>query len=175
MARHISLGVDRVITVDLHAPSILQWFSVPAEDVSGMPALAAFLGKEGVDMVLSPDKGAVERARTVAGILGCPWDHMEKTRLDGETVVMNTKSLDVGGKMVAIVDDIIATGGTMMTAAEHLRKQGAAKVIAACTHGLYTGNALPRLEKAFDKVISTDTLETETSVTSVAGEIASIL
>ncbi|MCK4718685.1 MAG: ribose-phosphate diphosphokinase, partial [Thermoplasmata archaeon] len=159
----------------IHAKSILQWFTIPVEDVSGMPALAEKLMEEGVDMVLSPDKGAKGRASMVAGIIGCPWDYLEKTRLDGEHVVMKAKNLDVSGKVVAITDDIIATGGTMITAAGHLKEQGASRVIAACTHGLFTKNALPRLEEVFNRVISTDTLENPTSVVSVAGEIAKVL
>ncbi|MCD6461879.1 MAG: ribose-phosphate diphosphokinase [Thermoplasmata archaeon] len=175
IAKRIEMESDRVITVDIHAKGVLGWFSVPVEDVSGIPPLARRLREEGVDMILSPDKGAVGRARTAAEIIGCPWDFMEKTRIDGHTVTMKAKNLDVKGATVAIVDDIIATGGTMRTAADHLKRQGADRVIAACTHGLFASNALPRLEEVFDLIISTDTIENPTTSVTVAGELARIL
>lgn len=175
LARHFSMGIDAMVLVDIHNKGILQWFGVPVVDVTGMPPIAHRLKQEGVDTVLSPDRGAKDRAKTVAEIIGCPWDHLEKTRIDGSTVVMKTKNLDVKGKTVAITDDIIATGGTMITAANQLREQGAKRVIAACTHGLFASNALPRLQQVFDAVISTDTLENPTSVVTVAGEIGKVL
>jgi ribose-phosphate pyrophosphokinase len=81
----------------------------------------------------------------------------------------------VGGKTVAIVDDIIATGGTVIKAAEQLKSQGARKVFAACTHGLFTGGSVPRLEAACDAVFSTDTLERTTTKISAASAIAQAL
>jgi len=175
MARHVQLGCDKVVTVDIHDKGTLSAFNVPVIDVSGMPALAHCLSGLEPDVILSPDKGAVGRAKEVADILGVPWDHMEKTRLDGSTVEMKAKSLDVQGKKVAITDDIIATGGTIVTATKHLIEQGAVEVYAACTHGLFTSNALDRLGPVCTKVISTDTLENETSVCTVAGEVAKAL
>jgi ribose-phosphate pyrophosphokinase len=107
-----------------------------------------------------------------ADVVGCAWDYIEKTRIDGDTVEMKAKNLDVSGKKVAIVDDIIATGGTIVKATEQLKSQGAVEVYAACTHGLFTKNAIPRLKEVCDRVISTDTIENETSVVSAAEEIA---
>ena len=88
---------------------------------------------------------------------------------------MKPKNLDVDGKTVAIVDDIIATGGTIIKAAEQLRSQGAKRVIAACTHGLYTGGSIPKLKSSCDRLFSTDTLESETSKISMASIIANAL
>ena len=79
--------------------------------------------------------------------------------------------MDVNGRSVAIIDDIIATGGTIIKATNELKRQGATSVFAACTHGLYTSGALEKLTSNCDKVISTDTLESETSVVSIAPEI----
>ncbi len=175
MARMFSLYSDAVVTVDIHDRGILRWFDVPVEDVSGMPALAEKLETMGVEIVLSPDKGALHRARTVGEMLAVPWDHLEKTRLDGEHVVIKPKDLNVKGKIVAIVDDMISTGGTVVTAAGQLRDQGARRIIAACTHGLFVGNALERVRRACDAVISTDTIENPTTSVTVAREIAGVL
>ena len=88
---------------------------------------------------------------------------------------MKPKSLDVDGKNVAIVDDIIATGGTVITAASQLKEQGASKVIAACTHGLFTSGAMEKLKAACDMVVSTDTLERPASKISVASVISEFI
>ena len=83
--------------------------------------------------------------------------------------------MQVDGQFVVIVDDIIATGGTIIKATKQLKEQGATKVWAACAHGLYTNNALPRLRQYVDEVLSTDTLESETSLISCAPAIAKVL
>ena len=168
MARHISLGCDRIFTIDIHNPDILSDFTVPVSNLSAMPVIGNWLCQNSIDIIVSPDEGSKERASLAAQSAGCPWDFLQKTRIDWETVELKPKNLDVNGKSVAIVDDIIATGGTMITATKQLKSQGASKVIAACTHGLFTGGSIPRLEEAFDKVVSTDTLERETSMISAA-------
>jgi len=101
---------------------------------------------------------------------------MEKTRLSGTEVVMKAKRLDVRGKTVAIVDDIISTGGTIATAAAELKKQGAARVLAACTHGLFLNDAIGRLRASgVDEVIATDSLEGPASLVGCAPAIADAL
>jgi ribose-phosphate pyrophosphokinase len=172
MAAHLGLNTDSFITVDIHEESIITWFSVPAKNISGMPQIGEYLKGISPDIIIAPDKGALELAKSVAEVTGCSWDYLEKTRIDGETVEMKAKNLSVQGKKVAIVDDIIATGGTIVKATEHLKSQGTSSVYAACTHGLFAKNALSRLQKVCDGVISTDTIENETSVVSVASEIA---
>ena len=122
--------------------------------------------------MLSPDEGRRENAEQVAEVVGCEADFLVKERLDGETVQMAPKSLDAGGRKVAIVDDIISTGGTIVKASEQLRKQGAASIVAVCTHGVFASNAIPRLKAACDEVHSTDTIENPTTAVTVAPEVA---
>jgi len=171
LAKRIQLGTDAVITIDLHKASILDWFDIPAENISAMPQIGEFLKKEEVDIIVSPDKGAAPLAEKTAEVIGCPWDYLEKTRIDSETVKIAPKSIDVNGKCVAIVDDIIATGGTIITASKQLKDLGCSKVIAACSHGLYTGGSLNKIRNSLDRLISTDTLESESSEVTVAPEI----
>jgi ribose-phosphate pyrophosphokinase len=175
LVNHIQLSTDSFITVDIHEENIVSWFSVPAKNVSGMPQIGEYLRGIGPDIIIAPDKGALSLAQSVAEVTGCSWDYLEKTRIDGETVEMKAKNISVSGKKVAIVDDIIATGGTIVKATEHLKSQGATEVYAACTHGLFAKEALPRLQKVCDRVISTDTIENDTSYVSVASEIAKAL
>ena len=158
VARAIAAGCDQVVTVDIHKRTILDFFGGKAKDVSAIPQIAAELSKWGVDAVLAPDKGARDRAAAAAELIDVPVDHLEKTRLSPTEVRMAAKELDVRGRRVAIVDDLIASGSTMLQAAQQLKAQGATHVYAACTHGLFTGNALPRLlADGIDRVLCTDT------------------
>jgi ribose-phosphate pyrophosphokinase len=140
-----------------------------------MTQIGEFLKPFSPDIIMAPDKGAIERASAVADVLDAQFDYLEKTRIDGHTVTMKAKNLDVKDRTVAIIDDIIATGGTIIKATNELKRQGANKVFAACTHGLYTSGALPKLVENCDKVISTDTLESETSFVSLAPELAKFI
>ena len=175
MARHISMDCDRVFTIDIHNLDILSDFTVPVQNLSAMPIIGKWLCENGIEVIVSPDEGSKARASLAAETAGCPWDFLQKTRIDGQDVEIKPKNLDVNGKAIAIVDDIIATGSTMITAAQQLKSQGASRVIAACSHGLFTGGSIPRLEEAFDEVVSTDTLERPTSKISAASVISEAL
>lgn len=175
MAKYISLASNDVLTIDIHNTSVLEAFTVPVQNLSAMPTIGKFLVDNSVDVIVSPDEGSKDRASLAAETAGIPWDFLQKKRIDGNTVEIKPKNLDVEGKIVAIVDDIIATGGTVIKAAEQLKLQGATKVFAACTHGLFTGGSLPKLQAACERVFSTDTLERPSSVISAAGCIADSL
>jgi ribose-phosphate pyrophosphokinase len=176
MAEHISIHADEVITVDPHKEHILDFFTTPTRSCSAVPALADYLKKKNIDLVLAPDKGARDRGEEAAKLIGCASDYLEKTRIDGTTVKIHPKNLDVHGKTVAIVDDIISTGGTMANSIKELRHQGAKKVYVACTHGLFAGQAREKLkESGVDEIIATDTIESEFSKVSVASCLASML
>jgi ribose-phosphate pyrophosphokinase len=125
--------------------------------------------------VLAPDKGASQRAAEVAHVLGCANDHLTKTRLSGSEVIIQPSRLDARGKTVLIVDDINSTGGTIIAATNELKRIGAKKVFAVCTHGLFIDGALDRLKTVCDKVISTNTLENEVSEISVAEEVSKVI
>ena len=160
VARALATTADSVVTIDPHKEHILDFFFDGAHSVSAVPQLAEELGRWGVDCILAPDKGARDRAEGAARQLGVAFDHLEKTRLSATDVRMEAKDMDVAGKRVAIVDDMIASGGTMITAAKQLKKQGAKAVYAACTHGLFTGGAVPKLlAGGIDRVLCTDTVD----------------
>jgi len=176
VAQHISIHADCVITVDPHKEHILKFFTVPAYSCSAVPTIAQYLKEKNIDFVLAPDKGAKERAKEAATLIDCEYDYLEKTRIDGTTVKITPKKLDAHGKYVAIIDDIISTGGTMANSIKELKKQGAKTVSIACTHGLFVGGAKEKLLSAdCDEIISTDTIETEFSKVSAADCIAEVL
>jgi len=174
MCHHIQHSTDHVICVNLHKEATLEEFTDTgsALNVSVMGVVGEFLKNAGVDFVLSPDKGAIGYAREAAEVIGCGFDNLEKTRIDGKTVVMTPKELQVEGRTVAIVDDIIATGGTIMKAGETLREQGARSVFAACAHGLFTGGGMERLQPVLDGLFSSDTIENPTSSFSAGAPVA---
>ncbi len=175
VARSISGLADSFVTVDIHADSALSFFTVPAANVTPVGPFAEYLRSLRVDLILAPDKGALARSEMIARAVGCRWEHLEKRRVDSEHVTLTPKELDVRGRRVAIVDDIISTGGTILAATKALRHQGAAWVAAACTHGLFIGGALDKLKEACDHVIASDSIDGPASVVSVAVPVAEAL
>jgi len=176
IAQHISLHADYVITVDPHKEHILKFFTVPAFSCSAVSTIAQHLMAKNIDFILAPDKGAKERAKAAAEIIHCEYDYLEKTRINGTTVKIAPKKLDARDKNVAIIDDIISTGGTMANSITELKKQGAKAVFIACTHGLFIGNAKEKLLAAdCDEIISTDSIDSDFSKVSVAECIANTI
>jgi ribose-phosphate pyrophosphokinase len=175
LANLISLSADRVVTVDPHKEYILDFFSTSAYSCSAVPELAKYLKQKKIDMVLAPDKGALERVKQASKIIECDFDYMEKTRIDGSTIEIKPKKLDVENKNVAIIDDIISTGGTMAKSIQELKKHGAKNVFVACTHGLFAGDAVKKLDSAgCNEIISTDTVQSKFSKVRIAPSIAPI-
>lgn len=176
LADAIAAKADRVVTIDPHKEHILGFFGCETVGESAVPEIARVLGREGTNLILAPDRGAMERAEAAAKILGVDCDHLEKKRLSGDTVEITPKRLDVRGKSVAILDDIISTGGTIATAARELKRQGAQRVAAACTHGLFLPGSAERMRHAgVDLVLATDTIEGPWSKVSAAPAVARAL
>jgi len=173
IAEILERSCDGIAILDLHEPAVPEGMDVPMQFVSSMPEIAERLQMEvSPDFILSPDKGAIARATEVAGLIGCEFSYLEKTRVDARTIEHTPKDLDVNGKVVAIVDDMISTGGTICRASDALRRQGAVEVHAACTHGLFTGGAILRLASHVDGVHSTDSLPNPRAVVSAAPALA---
>ena len=173
IAELFARSCDGMAILDLHAPAGLEDMDFPVKFVSAMPEVAQRLSEVvKPDFILSPDKGAISRATEVANLIGCEFSYLEKTRIDAHTIEHTPKDLDVNGKIVAIVDDMISTGGTICRASDALRRQGAKEVHAACTHGLFTGGAISRLANHVDGVHSTDSLPNPRAVVSAAPALA---
>jgi ribose-phosphate pyrophosphokinase len=173
LARLIQMNTDEFVTVDVHAPKVIDWFdNISAKNVAAYPEIGKYLKSKGIELILSPDEGRADNAKRVADVVNCEADFLVKERLDDETVKMTPKRLDVRGKKVAVVDDIISTGSTIIKAAEQLRKQNAAKIYAVCTHGVFAGNAIPKLEAVCDDIYTTDTIENAKTCMTVGPQIA---
>lgn len=174
LAKRLQVDVDAVVTVSVHEARVLRFFDVPSKDVSGMPAIGRYLRDRHVELVLAPDQNAARFAKEVGETLNVDWDFLQKKRIDSFNVEVTPKSMDVKGRHVAIVDDVISTGTTIAIAANMLRTQGAKRILAACVHGVFSANALHRLQ-ACDDVVATDTLLSPATKVSVAPEVASAL
>ncbi|AIU69028.1 ribose-phosphate pyrophosphokinase [Thermococcus eurythermalis] len=169
-----ALGIyyDELYIFDLHNPETLKYFPGKGVNVSPARVIAGyFREKLGEGIVLAPDKGARERARAVAEELGLEYSHFEKRRISPTEVEMRPVDIDVKGKNVLIVDDIISTGGTMIRAANLLREMGAGKVFVAATHGVFAEGAIERVGGAVDELAVTNTIPTPVSKISVVPEI----
>jgi len=175
VARAIGRGVETIYTVNIHEPEILKYFPAPAQNLSLAPDIGAYIGTLDLDnpLILAPDEGALAFAGQVASAGGWEFDHLEKTRLSGTEVRMAPRQLSAAGRQVIIVDDIISTGGTIVTAAGMLYQQGATDIYAACVHGVLTGGAYARLmATGIRNVICSDTIERACSKVSAADRIA---
>jgi ribose-phosphate pyrophosphokinase len=178
MSRHLELDADIVVTVDLHSPQTLAHFTKPAFEASGIPAIARLLRERPVDILVSPDKGGIDRVRRMSQLLDRPWFALEKKRIDSEHVELSLPASLPGpleGKHAVIIDDVISTGGTIVEAAKLLKKHGVGAISAACTHGLFLRDAFERIKAVTDEVYSTDTLGNAAEKASVAPDIAQIL
>jgi len=173
MAKHLGLVCDKVITIDIHKESVLSNFKCPAKDLKASGAIAEYFTDKGIDIVLAPDAGAAERAKDVGTRMGLPYDHLEKIRLSGTEVKIAPAKTDCMNKNILIVDDIIATGGTILAATVQLKQAGAKSVSVACTHGVFTGDAIQRLTGGnIDALLCCNTLESKVSNISVASTVA---
>ena len=157
-----SVGVNRLLTVDLHADQIQGFFDMPVDNVYGSPVLVDHIAAQNYEnpIVVSPDVGGVVRARAIAKQLqDLDLAIIDKRRPQAnETRVMNVIG-DVKGKTCVLVDDIVDTAGTLCTGAEALKEEGAIKVVAYITHAVLSGPAVGRINgSAIDEMVVTDTI-----------------
>ncbi len=165
---------DRIFTINVHTPAVLDFFGCEAQDINGFSEVVRYLKGFKPDMVVAPDEGAKDRCTLAANMLKVPVHIMKKVRIDGRTVETTSGPVEVKGCTAVILDDIISTGGTIATAANILRNGGADRILAACTHGLFIEDAANRL-RVCDDILSSDTLEGVYTRFSVAPAIANAL
>ncbi|MGB3609862.1 MAG: ribose-phosphate pyrophosphokinase [Cellvibrio sp.] len=157
----VGVGIDRMLTVDLHAEQIQGFFDVPVDNVYGSPVLLEDIERQNFQdlIVVSPDIGGVVRARAVAKQLGIDLAIIDKRRPQaGIAEVMNIIG-DVNDRTCLLVDDMVDTAGTLCNAAKALKDHGAKRVIAYCTHAVLSGNAIQNLNGSLlDELVVTDSI-----------------
>jgi ribose-phosphate pyrophosphokinase len=156
-----SVGVDRVLTMDLHSDQIQGFFDIPVDNIYATPLLLSDLWKKNYDnlVVVSPDVGGVVRARATAKQLGCDLAIIDKRRPKPNVAKVMNIIGDVAGRTCVIMDDMVDTANTLCEAANALKAQGATKVIAYCTHPVLSGNAVERvLNSSMDELVVTNTI-----------------
>ena len=158
----VTAGVSRVLTMTLHAPQVHGFFSVPVDHLTALGVLADHFQAQDLSntVVVSPDLGNAKEATQFARLLGLPVAAGSKQRTSDDTVVVESVVGDVRGRHAIVLDDEIATGGSIVELLAKLEELGCTGASVACTHGLFAGRAVERLREhpMVDEVVTTDTV-----------------
>lgn len=156
-----TVGVDRVVTIDLHAPAIQGFFNIPVDHLTALDMICEYIVSKKLDnpVIVSPDAGRAKTAEKLATALGAPFAIMIKNRPAHNQSIITHVIGEVEGKTPVIIEDMIDTGGTIINVVEGLREKGAHPAYICATHGIFSDNAVERLQHPWVKeVIVTDTL-----------------
>ncbi len=156
-----AVGVNRVLTMDLHADQIQGFFDIPVDNIYASPVLLSDLKSKRYEdlIVVSPDVGGVVRARALAKQLNCDLAIIDKRRPAANVSEIMHVIGEIEGRNCVIMDDMIDTAGTLVKAAEVLKERGAKSVYAYCTHPVFSGPAIERIKKSqIDEVVITNTI-----------------
>jgi len=168
-------GAKKVVAVDIHSKTALNHFKIPKENVSAIPELAKYFKKLKLKnvLVVSPDMGGALRAKKFARLLNTDFITLKKSRnRNTGKVQIHSSKANVRGKDLILVDDIISTGGSIIKAAQFLKRQKCKRLFVACTHGLFVEDAEKKIKKAgVSQIISTNTIPRSTSKVDVSGVI----
>jgi ribose-phosphate pyrophosphokinase len=154
-------GADRVLTMDLHASQIQGFFTCPVDHLFAAPVIIEYVARLKLPKLtlVSPDAGGVERARAYAKRLEATLAIVDKRRDTPNVAEVHHVVGDVEGRTALVIDDIVDTGGTLAKVAEALKQAGAREVLASCSHGVLSGQAMARIEQApLSKLIVTDSI-----------------
>ncbi len=155
------VGIDRVLTVDLHADQIQGFFDIPVDNIYGSPVLHSDIERQNHEnlIIVSPDHGGVVRARAVAKVLNCDLAIIDKRRPKANKAEVMNIIGDIEGKTCVLIDDMVDTAGTLCQAAKALKSKGALKVVAYCIHPVLSGRAMDNLGNSdLDELVVTNTI-----------------
>lgn len=161
----LAAGIDRIITIDLHAQQIQGFFNIPTDDLSAIPLFGHYFNRKfkGQDIVVvSPDHGGTTRARYLAEKLSAPIAIIDKRRPRPNVVEVSDVIGDVKNKICIVVDDICDTAGSLVAGCELLKEKGAKEIYACITHGVFSRDALTKIQNSpIEKMIITNTIPSE--------------
>lgn len=172
-----AVGVSKIIVVDVHSNIALNYFGMPKKNVSAISALVKKIKKMKLKspLIVSPDKGGIERVKMFAQLFGVDYIALDKKRdrKTGKVTIENKDLEDIKGRDLVLIDDMISSGGSIIKAVEFLKQRGCRKVVVGCTHALLINEAEKRIKLAgVSKIISTNTIPGNTAVVDVSGIIA---
>ncbi len=175
-----AVGVNKIVTVDIHSKLAIKYFDVPLRNVSAIPKLASFFKKMKLKdpIVVAPDLFWAPQARQFAKILGTESVAINKQRdrKTGELEIRQPQKKNFEGRDIILVDDMISTGGSIVKATEYLKRQNCGRIYAACTHALLVGNAEKKIRDAgVLKIISANTIPGKTNAVDVSDILAKSL
>ncbi|MGC8581505.1 MAG: ribose-phosphate diphosphokinase [Thermoplasmata archaeon] len=171
IAKFLSMNNSEIFIVEPHSNNIEKYFSCKVNFISPAEEIAKNYANK-IDMVISPDKGGIERAKVIASLLGVDYSYLNKKRISSYEVAMDLNNVSVKGKRVLLVDDVISTGGTILKALELLKNDGASEVHVVCTHGLFLNNSDINISQNSTSLSCTNTLNTKYSRISISPLIA---
>lgn len=155
-------GATRVLTMDFHSPQIQGFFNVPVEHLIGVPILSEYFASKGLEdiVIVSPHNGSIGRARKMANILHAPLALVDKRKLEENGAESISVIGNIEGKNAIIIDDLIDTGTTITLAAKAIAENGAKAIYAACTHPVFTGDAVYKVESSpIKELVVTNTIQ----------------
>jgi ribose-phosphate pyrophosphokinase len=170
-------GADRVLAIDLHAPQLQGFFDIPVDHLTGELVLSKYFKQKGFEKltVVSPDVGNLRIAARYAGHLGGELAIVHKKRFSGAKVQARRIIGDVKGRTVLMCDDIIATAGTVCSAAKLVKDHGAGRVYVGATHGVFCGPAVEQLAQApIDEIVVTDTIPLSSDVEKLGVKVLTV-
>jgi len=171
------LGLSKIIIVDIHSKLAINHFKIKAKNVSAVPQLVKYFKKLRLNqpLVVSPDLGGSQRAKDFAKIYGTDFIVLKKQRnkKTGKVQIKTTNLVEVKGRDLILVDDMISTGGSIIKATEFLKKEKCKRIFVACTHALLRENAEKKIKKSgVSKIVSANTIPGKTALVDVSGIIA---
>jgi ribose-phosphate pyrophosphokinase len=171
-------GADEIITVDIHSKLAMNYFEIPIKNISAVPKLASYFRKLRLrkPIVVAPDLFWADMAKDFANIIGAKSLALNKRRdrKTGALMIINTKKIDLSGRDVILLDDMVSTGASIVKATEYVKEQNCSRIFVACTHPLFVDDAQKRIKKTgVARIISTNTIPHKTNVVDVSDLIVS--
>ena len=163
---------DSLIVVEIHDLGTAKFSKRGLVNVKIVKPLVEYYKDKKIDFVVSPDDGGLERAKELADLLKTKSFNIDKKRIDSRTVTMTVPDIDVTGKNIVILDDMISTGGTIIKATDLLKKRGADKVYVSAIHGIFANGSYNEIASITQDIVITDTIFGKWSKITVAGEVA---
>ena len=163
---------DSLIVVEIHDLATAKFSRRGLINVKIVKPLVEYYRDKKIDYIVSPDDGGLERAKELADLLKTKSFNIDKKRIDSRTVTMTVPDIDVRGKNIVLLDDMISTGGTIIKATDLLKKRGADKVYVSAIHGIFANGSYNEISSIAQDIVITDTIFGKWSKITVAGEVA---